>query len=100
MTKMMVLRVRCGLSQQQLARLSGVSQLDIGRAERGIAPLYPRQRKRIARVLGCDERDLLDLRGGRVSYRQITIDFGRAVADKLVTKWGGWRIPEPPTAGR
>ena len=52
-------RLREGLTQKQLAELTGISQHHISGLETGKRPLGKERAKRLAEVLQCDYRRLL-----------------------------------------
>lgn len=47
-----------GWSLQRVADLTGISQSDLSRLERGGLPAFPGWRKRLARAFRADEREL------------------------------------------
>jgi len=51
--------LRKGLTQKQLAELTGISQRHISELETGKRPLGKERAKRLAEVLHCDYRRLL-----------------------------------------
>jgi transcriptional regulator with XRE-family HTH domain len=51
-------RTMRGWSLQRVADLTGISQSDLSRLERGGLPAFPGWRKRLARAFRADEREL------------------------------------------
>lgn len=58
MASLKELRQQKGLSQWELARLSGIHPSLVSRLERGELKLYPGWRKKIAQALGVKEEEL------------------------------------------
>jgi transcriptional regulator with XRE-family HTH domain len=51
-------RQRRGLSLTKLTALTGIATTDLSLLERGLRPLFPGWRRRIAEALGMPEEDL------------------------------------------
>ena len=60
MNRLEYYRLRAGMTQTELAEKSGVYQLDISRAEKGVKDLKGQNWSSIARVLNCSIDDLLE----------------------------------------
>ena len=58
MNRLKKFRKERGLSQLRLAYLTGINPPDISRIENGWLKPYPGWRKRLARALGCKEKEL------------------------------------------
>lgn len=57
-TRLFMWRSRAGYTQQELARLSGLSAAHLSRAERGQRPLSPSAKVRLARAVGVSVSEL------------------------------------------
>ena len=51
-------RLRRGWSQTRVAALSGIASPDVSALERGVKPVYPGWRRRLAEVFGMTEEEL------------------------------------------
>ncbi len=52
------LREEQALTQAELAEMTGLTAIHVGRIERGLSYPHPRTRRRLAEALGIDSKDL------------------------------------------
>ncbi len=52
------LREEQALTQAELAEMTGITAIHVGRIERGLSYPHPRTRRRLAEALGIDSKDL------------------------------------------
>jgi DNA-binding XRE family transcriptional regulator len=62
-----VYRTWAGLSQEELAELSGVARNTISRLERGHQPARPSTARKLAKALGTTPKELMDFETARIA---------------------------------